>query len=255
MVSLAAALGGYGFNVLSLSGAVGAFVVGISIGLGTGYKGLIILGLFFLTSSLLSLYKKQKKAELENILEKGSNRDWKQVAANGGTAAGVSLLYIQIPSDVWLIAFLIAIAAANSDTWASEIGSLSKKAPIYIRTLRPITTGTSGAVSLLGTFAGLAGAFIIAITALYLFNLHLTDFWIILFFGFLGNLIDTLLGAYIQAVYLCPICGKNMEKVRHCNSKTILQKGYASINNDAVNFLSGLIAALLGLIYFHLTNS
>ncbi|WP_257391413.1 DUF92 domain-containing protein [Cytobacillus gottheilii] len=251
---LTAAFGGYRLKVLSLSGAFSACIVGISVGLGFGFNGLIILGMFFLTSSLWSNYKKQKKAMIEEIVQKGANRDWQQVLANGGVAAGASLLYWQTSAEVWLLAFFISIASANSDTWASEIGSLSKKAPVYIRTLKPAPPGTSGAVSLLGTIAGIAGSFVISFTALSLFDIEYSTFLLVFLFGFAGNLVDTLLGAYVQAVYVCPVCGKHMEKIVHCQVKTTLQKGKAFFTNDVVNFLSGFIAVILGFIYFQFTN-
>ncbi len=59
---------------------------------------------------------------------------------------------------IWLMGFIVCIASANSDTWASEIGSLSKKNPIYIRTFKRIERGTSGAISLLGSIAALSGS-------------------------------------------------------------------------------------------------
>ncbi|MGD6940826.1 DUF92 domain-containing protein [Cytobacillus gottheilii] len=254
-IILAASIGGYKLKVLSFSGSICAVVVGISIGYNFGYEGLLILGLFFLSSSILSLYKKQKKAAIEEIVQKGSNRDWQQVAANGGAAAAASLLYFQTADEAWLLAFLICIASANSDTWSSEIGSLSKQAPISIRTFKQAQAGTSGAVSVMGTLAGIAGSFVIGFAGLHLFDLELAAFWLVFLFGFIGNLLDTVMGAYFQAVYVCTICGKQMEKTVHCQTKTSLQKGSAFLNNDSVNFLSGFIAALLGFIYFQFTIS
>lgn len=58
-----------------------------------------------------------------------------------------------------MLGFMVCLASSNSDTWASEIGSLSRKKPIYIRTFKRIERGTSGAISGLGTVAAFAGLF------------------------------------------------------------------------------------------------
>nr|WP_284521650.1 DUF92 domain-containing protein [Cytobacillus pseudoceanisediminis] len=120
------------------------------------------------------------------------------MAANGGIAAIASIIHLLIPSPVWLIAFLIGLAAANSDTWASEIGSLSQKPPISLRTWKPAETGTSGAVSILGTIAALSGSFTIALLSFMLFSVSLYEVMLIGIFGFAGNLIDSILGAFFR---------------------------------------------------------
>ena len=69
------------------------------------------------------------------------------------------------------------MAAANSDTWASEIGSMSKGKPISVKTFKRAERGTSGAVSLLGTFAAVVGSFLIALPSYFLFDLNVTEFY------------------------------------------------------------------------------
>lgn len=245
----ATAFCGYLLRLLTVSGSLAALAVGIMIGLGFGIKGLLLLGFFFASSSLWSKYKRRNKAKIEARLEKGSRRDWAQVLANGGTAAIYSLLQLIYPHDFWLYAFAISIAAANSDTWASEIGSLSKRAPIFLRSFKRVDAGTSGAVSTLGTVAALCGSLTISILSYYLFHISISVMLIIFLFGFIGNVIDTLFGAFIQVVYQCHTCGAEVEAKSHCNTITAYKRGLIVINNDAVNFISGFLAALLGLLF------
>jgi len=239
---------GYLFKLLTKSGSIAAFVIGVAVSLGFGVKGLLLLGFFFASSSFWSKYKRKNKIKMEERLEKGSQRDWQQVAANGGTAALFSVLNFMFPLPIWMIGFAIAIAAANSDTWASEIGSVSKRPPLYIRTFKRIDTGTSGAISLLGTIAAICGSLIIAILSFYFFHVSLSEAIIVFGFGFLGNVIDTLLGAFFQVVYQCKICLKEVEALRHCETRTVLKRGHSVFNNDFVNFISGFLAAILGLV-------
>ncbi|MEH7124528.1 DUF92 domain-containing protein [Bacillus sp. JJ1773] len=251
----ATAICGYYFRLLTSSGSIAAFIAGLIIGLGFGVKGLLVLGFFFASSSLWSKFKRRNKVKIEQKHEKGSRRDWVQVVANGGTAALFSILYLASPQEIWFYGFAISIAAANSDTWASEIGSTSKQAPIFIRSMRQVDAGTSGAVSVLGTFAALCGSFSVAILCFYLFPISFTGLLIIFVFGFVGNIIDTMFGAFIQVVYQCKICGAEVEASNHCGKRTIYKRGLIMMNNDIVNFSSGFLAALLGLLFLLLVGT
>lgn len=244
-------IAGYLERSLSSNGAFAAVLVGIAVFLGFGVKGLFLLGLFFATSSLWSKYKSSAKKEIEEKLAKGSTRDWRQVIANGGSAAVLSVIYYFQQDIVWLVGFVVCLASSNSDTWASEIGTLSKSRPLYIRTLKPIEKGTSGAISLLGTTAAIFGSMLIAFVGTWLFHLQILHFLIIFFFGFLGNIIDTFFGAYYQQAYICNICGIETEKKVHCETASKRIKGFHLVDNDMVNFLSGLIAGLLAMIVIY----
>lgn len=247
---LITSLAGYYFRLLTFSGSIAAFIVGAAAGWGFGFYGLLVLGFFFASSSFWSKFKSHKKREFENKHAKGSRRDWQQVAANGGIAAIASIFNLLDPSQVWLIMFLIGLAAANSDTWASEIGSLSQTPPISLKTWRTIETGTSGAVSSLGTLAALSGSFMIALLSNVLFDITVYEVLLIGVFGFAGNLIDSLLGAFLQAEYKCQICSSNVETAQHCGQPASLIKGWHFADNDFVNFFSGLASASVGMLLY-----
>ena len=241
----------YKHHSLTGTGAYAALIVGMAVFIGFGVKGLFLLGVFFATSSFWSKFKSLEKRNIEEKLAKGSIRDWRQVAANGGAAALFSIIYFLNNDDLWLIAFAVSIASANSDTWASEIGTLSKRKPFSIRTFQRMEKGTSGAVSLLGSCAAILGAFLISLFCFWLFQLNVSDSIIIFLFGFIGNMIDTLFGAFYQQLYVCKKCGIETEKQFHCHLETQRIKGFRFVDNDMVNFLSGLLAAFaaLGIVY------
>lgn len=241
------ALAGYNVKALSNSGAIAAFGVGIAVYAGFDIYGLIILAAFFASSSLWSMYKKKEKKKVDEKLEKSSARDWQQVLANGGTAGLFSILYFLNPQLTFLIGFLVAIASANADTWASEIGVLSKERPIFIKTLRRVDRGTSGAVSLLGSFAACLGSGVIALLSQYMFQLSINITILIFIMGWIGNCLDTIIGAFWQINYCCPVCQLETEKTIHCNEKTLKVKGVSFINNDFVNFISSFMAAWIGI--------
>ena len=147
----------YRAHSLSRSGALAALVLGTVIfGLGGFGWAVLLLG-FFISSSLLSRLFKRRKAAFDEKFSKGSRRDAWQVAANGGTAGLMVLLHVLFPGAAWpWLAFAGSLAAANADTWATELGVLSRTAPRLITTGKKVERGTSGGVSLGGT-AGCAG--------------------------------------------------------------------------------------------------
>lgn len=245
LLIFAAAWAGWKLRALTMTGAFGAVAIGFITLAGAGANGLALLGAFFASSSLWSKYKAKSKTAMDEKLAKGATRDWRQVAANGGPAAICSGIFLVTGNPIWLACYAAAISSANSDTWASEIGPISKKDPISLKGFKRAERGESGAVSLLGTLASLAGAGFIAILAVYLFGLSVRTGAIIFISGFMGNVIDTVLGAYFQVSYKCRACGLETEKARHCGKATVKLKGNSMLDNDMVNFLSG-AAAVIG---------
>lgn len=245
-IAIFAAASGY-FQLLKPSGAFAAFLTGMSIWAGFGLNGLILMGIFFLTSSLLSRYKSKVKEHLGELHEKGSARDWAQVVANGGTAAIAGLAHFISPDPVWVIVLAISIASANADTWASELGVLSRQQPVSIKSFKRVPRGTSGAISGFGTAASAAGSLLIALTGGYLFGEGAGWILSVFLLGVTGALLDTLFGAYIQAGFKCANCSLLTEKLTHCTLPTKQVSGFIRINNDVVNFISCFTAAIMGM--------
>ncbi len=228
---------GFIFRALTLSGMIAAFFVGIAVYYGFDLEGLVLLGAFFGSSTFFSRFKKARKKFLDEKVAKTDARDAWQVLANGGIAAVLAFFQADM-------LFVVCLAAANADTWASEIGSLSKNPRLI--TGKKVEAGTSGAVSLLGTFCSLLGALFIALFGSYFFG---TSWWMVTLLGFSGSLFDTLLGWVVQVQYECKRCGKQTEKETHCGEKTVHLKGISWMNNDVVNvsaiFLAVVVAYFL----------
>jgi len=237
-------------RTLTKSGMIGAMIVGSAILIGFSWKGLLILGCFFVTSSLWGKIKSNQKDSLQDLLKKQDQRDIVQVFANGGIPALIAILSLFDHSNLidYSMLFSISLAAANSDTWASEIGTLSKSHPRMLLTFKKVERGTSGAVSLLGTFAALAGACFIAIVAVFLFDLSFMNLIMISVFGFLGNLFDTILGQTVQVKYKCRVCHKVTEKKIHCRFQGLKINSISFLDNDAVNILSIVLTTYLALL-------
>lgn len=243
---------------LSQSGAAGALIVGTLIfGLG-GWVWGVVLGVFFISSSLLSHFKEREKASVAEKFEKGHRRDLGQVFANGGLGAFIAVLSAIAPADYWFFLFIGVMATVTADTWATELGTLSKAAPRLITSGRAVEVGTSGGVSPLGTGVSFVGGLLIGLTAGLLAPLAGLLPWtatlpvalIGAFSGAAGSLIDSLMGATIQQIFYCDTCQKETERKLHrCGTSTRPLRGWSWMNNDLVNLISslggGAVAALL----------
>jgi uncharacterized protein (TIGR00297 family) len=234
---------GWKKRLLSLSGAIAAIITGLTISYSFGWEGLFILIVFFVSSSSWSTFKKREKQSIEERLAKNSVRDWQQVLANGGAGILFSFFYILTNDSVWFLAYGASVAAVNSDTWASEIGPLSRLMPISMKTFRRVSRGTSGAISLLGTLAAIMGALFVSMFFLFVsgsVNTYLV--LLIALSGFLGNVVDTLIGAFFQLEYECKQCYLKTEAPKHCGIPAKKIKGYKIVNNEFVNLSASLFA-------------
>ncbi|BCG58688.1 DUF92 domain-containing protein [Paenibacillus sp. URB8-2] len=242
---------------LSLSGTLAAVVMGaIYFGAGNAFWFGILL-LFFISSSLLSKLRAEHKEELERSYAKTGRRDAGQVFANGGLGMLLVLLNAFNPQSAWELLFVGVMATVTADTWATEIGTLSGKPPRSILTGRKLPTGASGGVSLPGTLAAAAGGVIIGAASWILQQLSgMTgqSFTALaaagLFGGFVGAFADSLLGATVQKMNRCTVCGREVESEVHCGIPTVHARGWRWMSNDTVNAISsiagGAVALLIG---------
>jgi uncharacterized protein (TIGR00297 family) len=240
-------------RALSRSGAVAAVLSGgLIFGLG-GLSWAVLLLTFFISSSLLSRAFSRRKTGLSEKFSKGSQRDWGQVLANGGLGAMLAVLHVLFPGQVWpWLAFVGAMAAVNADTWATELGVLSRSAPRSIISGMTVERGASGGVTLIGYLAAAGGALLIGwVAGVFSPDAHLP---VLLFSAILGGLagasFDSVLGATLQAIYCCPTCKTETERhpLHTCGTETTLLRGLPWLNNDLVNFACSMVGAAVGVL-------
>ena len=176
----------------------------------------------------------RESKEALGTAEKRHGRSAAQVTANLGVAALACSEFAQS----WLIdtgwfsrgtvapaplfaAGLAALAEAAADTVSSEIGQVLGGQPRMITNLRAVDPGTNGAVSGVGTLAGVVAAGLVAGIGTLALRGGLRLFLVSSAGGVFGLFFDSLLGA------------------------TLERRGW--LNNDAVNFLSTAGAAALAL--------
>lgn len=232
-----AALVSYGLRLLTFSGALAAFALAVPIFGYGGWMWAVPMATFFVLSSLLSKVGRVRKKQYDLVFEKGSHRDAAQVLANGGVAGVIAVMYA-VTGQVNLYPFFCtALATAAADTWATELGTLSRRTPRLVTTGRTVPAGTSGGVTIVGLVSALLGALGVALSGWFFYG-GWAMVLVVVFCGLLGSLLDSLLGATVQAMYCCGVCGKLTERIDHCDYPAELVSGWVWMNNDWVNFLS-----------------
>jgi len=240
---------GYRRQALTRSGWLGAVITGTSIfGFGGLDLGMLLIA-FFVSSSFLTRYKESAKSETAETFAKGGPRDLGQALANGGVAALVAILFAaSAESGLLLTAFVGAMAEANADTWATELGILAKQKPRLITNGSNVAPGTSGGVTWLGTAAALGAAALIGgLAALFRGDWRLLLIGAIA--GLAGSVFDSLLGATVQSMYFSDGRGKETEKpIDPDGTPNRHLRGWKWMSNDVVNLLSTIVGALAAML-------
>ncbi len=214
---------------LTRGGVAAAALVGGAVAWGLGWGALVPLFAFLSSGSWL--------ARLAG--DSDGPRNARQVVANGGVVALGAVVHL------WPAA-AGAIAAAAADTWATEIGARSTRPPRLITTGAPVPRGTSGAMTVLGTLGGIGGAAAMAaLSGLVAPALRWQGAGVVALAGVAGMLVDSLLGATVQARFGCPSCGRVMERPGFCHEAMRRVRGWRWLDNDAVNLLGSLAGALV----------
>lgn len=249
---------------LSVSGAIAAGVIGCAALSSSWGMGFYLIAWFVLATVLSKIGKQQKAARVSGVIEKGSQRDAWQVLANGGVFCACAVMVAVgtragFEGGGTALLFMVAgagsLAASGADTWATEIGTLYGGAPLSLRTFSRVPAGTSGAVTLAGTLAMIAGAIVLASLA-YAFALtpRMNDaprdqtigiVAMVAVAGIAGALADTFIGAWFQERRWCPRCtGETEQLVHNCGTTTVHHRGVARLDNDVVNAVCSLIGAV-----------
>ncbi|NOV00833.1 DUF92 domain-containing protein [Paenibacillus planticolens] len=248
---------------LSVSGLIAAVVLGTFMFVFGSLAWFGTLIAFFVSSSLLSKLKHQRKAAAESGYAKGGRRDAGQVAANGGLGLVLCIGNAIWPDPVWWVLFVGVMATVTADTWATEIGGMSASVPRSILSGRRVAAGTSGGITALGLLASVAGgAFIGWIGGWFIAMgeqesvISTRSAFIALgaISGLLGSLADSLLGATLQVMYRCEACGKTIEKETHCGHNAKQIRGMKFMTNDRVNALSSLVGGILCWVLWHMAS-
>ena len=239
---------------LDLSGALAAGLLAWGV-LALGGWAWAAPGLtFFVLSSLLSRWGRRRKAAVERLAEKSSRRDAGQVAANGGVAGLLLVAHALEPHAALYWGFVGAFAAAAADTWGTEVGTFFRRPTRSVLTGRRVPPGTSGGVSVPGTAAALLGAGAVFASALPFAAPFLeairpaTAALLVVGGGFAAALLDSMLGATVQARYRAS-SGALTERPTEAGAALPLAGGLRWVNNDRVNLACTAVGAAIPMLF------
>tara|TARA_R110002096_G_scaffold324349_3_gene518405 strand:- start:9399 stop:10142 length:744 start_codon:yes stop_codon:yes gene_type:complete len=225
-------------NWLTIDGSKSAAIFGtIAYGLG-GWQAALLVLVFFISASLFS----KDTISTEDHRSIKFRRTGAQVWANGFWFALWLMIWFITKEYLFLTAAVASIAAANADTWATELGNKAEGKTFLITTLERVKSGTDGGISISGSLAALAGSSLIAILFWITFaNSTTLSLVLIIVAGVVGCFFDSFLGARYQGY----IFSKNSET--NVSARPIV------LDNNFVNWIavgsSSIIVLLITLIF------
>jgi uncharacterized protein (TIGR00297 family) len=218
----AVAFAGYRARTVSMSGALVGAAIGTIIFVCAGWQGWVLLLACFLCAAVTSRMGLQRKTLLGIAEERGGRRGAGNAIANTGVAMVAAMLAaLSYGHDAGLIGMTAALVAGASDTIASEIGKAWGTRTWALLPPRPVRAGTSGAMSVEGTAAGLLGAAALTALAIALGLVSRAELLPIVVGAFAGALAESLLAASLEAPGV--------------------------LNNDALNFINTALAAYVAI--------
>lgn len=190
-------------TLLTPAGIYHAWLLGILIWGTLGWQGYLVVMVYFLVGSGVTLIGMATKKAAGIAEKREGARGPENVWGSALTGAVCALLTLLLPKgrEVLLVAFVASFSTKLSDTCASEVGKAYGRRTFLITTLQPVPRGTEGAVSLEGTLAGLLGAALIAVLGWGLGLIGVIAVPICIFAAFLGNLVESIVGATLQERY------------------------------------------------------
>jgi len=201
----------------ALAGALVSFAIYASAGPGA-FAALVSVFVIAIVTTRVGYARKQKLGAAENR----EGRSASQILANLGVASVACILFALLHKSILLIGAAAALAEAAADTTSSEIGEAASERARLITTFEFVAAGTDGGITLSGTVAGLIASLMVAGCCVLVRLIPISALWFVSLSGWLGMLLDSVLGAMLERRQL--------------------------LNNDAVNLLGTFSAAVIALL-------
>jgi uncharacterized protein (TIGR00297 family) len=261
-VAYKVAKGGLKRGSLNRDGAIAAFTVA-ALAFSCSFRSGITLLCFYKTGSMLTKYGAAVKQKLEEDYVAGEGqRGAGQVLACSAIAVACAILRrvfvgtdgplslgvgeLECLGNRLTLAFVAFFGCCAGDTYASELGILSKSPPrLVTKPWKVAKPGTNGGISALGTAASAGGGIAMGLChGLFMFPPSLREAAALAYVGLLagagGSLVDSLLGATVQASYFC---SEKQKIVKRPTATTTHVSGLPVLSNEMVNFVSTALVA------------
>ena len=193
------AIGAFAARGVGMSGAISGWILGVVLFAFGGWRGFLMLFLFFVLGTACTKLGRKKKEALGIAQEKGGRRGAKNALAN--TTAGVVFAFLMMATPYktpFALALVAAFATAAADTVSSEIGQAYGRTTYLGTSFRRVPPGTDGAVSLEGTLAGIAASAVLAFAAAATGFIPHAAAWVVVGAAFIGTTLESYLGATLE---------------------------------------------------------
>ncbi len=162
-LNVGVAVAGWAARMVTGAGAVTGACIGAVIIVGSGVAGWTMLIATFLSASIATRVGRGRKARAGIAEDRGGRRGPGNAIANTGVAAWVALIAAGSANPALAhLALVAALATAGSDTVASEVGKARGRTTWLLTSLKRVAPGTTGAISLEGTVAGIVSSALLA---------------------------------------------------------------------------------------------
>ena len=214
----------YLLATLDARGALVACLLGTAVFAFLSWAGYAVLLTFFALGSISTRVGYRHKQRRRVAEAEGGRRKAGNALANGSVAAACAVWAGVTPHEpLFVAAFACSLGAAAADTVESEIGQIWGRPTVLITTWTPVAPGVDGGVSAVGTIAGLLAAGLTVgvggFAGLYPLSLVLP----VSALAVVATLVESAAGATLERAGL--------------------------LNNEGVNFLNTLLAAILGALW------
>lgn len=224
-VTTAFAGGAWLLHGVTTGGALAGFVIAFTVLVTAGAGGFAALVTVFVVAWMTTrLGARRKRAQ--GLADDMRGRTAAQVLANLGVAAAFCLASAATQRGWLLLPAMAALAEAAADTAASECGEALSERAYLITSMRPVSAGADGGISLPGTLAAMVAATVVASMAAATGVIAWSMLPLVAGAAVLGTAVDSVLGATLE--------------------------GRGILGNDAVNLAGTLSASAIALLLAYL---
>lgn len=214
-------------KLLTPIGNLNGAILGVLVWGTLGWRGYLIVVLFFLLGSALTFVGMEQK-EAEGIAEersgmRGAGNVWSSALA--ASLCAIATLFSLPPiQGLFVLGYVASFCTKLSDTTASEVGKAYGKTTYLITNLKSVPRGTEGAVSLEGTLAGGLASIALATIAWGIGLISLLGVVWCVIAALIATTIESLIGA-------------------------TLESRFTWLSNDLVNLINTVIGAIAAMLF------
>lgn len=240
---------------------------------------------FFLLGVLVTKIGHAEKARLTKSADGSAGgegpRGWMQVVANGGVASVLIALHTYLSASspfmsprmgMWPgahapvlqrllpIGIIAHYGAVAADTFGSELGILAKSTPVLVTApWKKVPRGTNGGITIEGLSYGLLASFLITCIAYFGIyampphkTLNIDTAILVCVMGVFGSVLDSFLGATVQATVTDRGSGKVVEgpggqRVKVLAGGSRVQLGRDILTNNGVNLAMAALTSVFAM--------